>query len=175
MKTLTRVRRCALRARAPKFRIWTSKIMLDLWLGALFCPIKKKFHTPPYCPGVKKFANLSRCQSCLLTCPVSRCPLTCPGVKLSTNLSWCEWAEDQAGGLTADGHFVHWALRRWTWGRQKKLSKSLGRRNEKDGINVRRKKRKKAQLYHKEKDRERKKERSSTQLYHKEFKIERKE
>ena len=44
MKTLTRVRR-----RAPKFRIWTSKIMPDLWLVALFCPIKKKFHTPPYC------------------------------------------------------------------------------------------------------------------------------
>ena len=41
MKTLTRVR-------APKFRIWTSKIMPDLWLVALFCPIKKKFHTPPY-------------------------------------------------------------------------------------------------------------------------------
>ena len=34
MKTLTRVR-------APKFRILTSKIMPDLWLVALFCPIKK--------------------------------------------------------------------------------------------------------------------------------------
>ena len=33
--------------RAPKLRIWTSKIMPDLWLVDLFCPIKKKFHTPP--------------------------------------------------------------------------------------------------------------------------------
>ena len=35
-------------AQAPKFWIWTSKIMPDLWLVDLFCPIKKKFHTPPY-------------------------------------------------------------------------------------------------------------------------------
>ena len=28
-------------ARAPKLRIWTSKIMPDLWLLDLFCPIKK--------------------------------------------------------------------------------------------------------------------------------------
>ena len=48
MKTLTRVRRRAPRARAPKLRITTSKIMPDLWLCALFCPIQKKFHTPPY-------------------------------------------------------------------------------------------------------------------------------
>ena len=33
MKTLTRS--------APKFWIWTSKIMPDLWLVDLFCPIKK--------------------------------------------------------------------------------------------------------------------------------------
>ena len=45
MKTLTRV---------PKFWIWTSKIMPDLWLLALFCPIKKKFHTPPYWAGSAK-------------------------------------------------------------------------------------------------------------------------
>ena len=39
MKTLTLVRRRA--PRALKFWIWTSKIMPDLWLVALFCPIKK--------------------------------------------------------------------------------------------------------------------------------------
>ena len=45
MKALTRVRR-----RATKLRIWTSKIMPNLWLLDLFSPInKKKFHTPPYC------------------------------------------------------------------------------------------------------------------------------
>ena len=36
MKTLMHVRR-----HAPKFWIWTSKIMPDLWLVDLFCPIKK--------------------------------------------------------------------------------------------------------------------------------------
>ena len=36
MKTLTR-----LLALVPKFWIWTSKIMGDLWLVDLFCPIKK--------------------------------------------------------------------------------------------------------------------------------------
>ena len=36
MKTLTLVRRCT-----PKFWISTSKIMPDLWLVDLFCPIKK--------------------------------------------------------------------------------------------------------------------------------------
>ena len=39
----------AARARAPRFRIWTSGVVPDLWLVALFCPIKKEFHTPPYC------------------------------------------------------------------------------------------------------------------------------
>ena len=34
---------------APKFWIWTSKIMHDLWLVDLFCLIKKKFQPPPYC------------------------------------------------------------------------------------------------------------------------------
>ena len=29
-------------ARAPKIWIWTSKIMPDLWLSAVFCQIKKK-------------------------------------------------------------------------------------------------------------------------------------
>ena len=37
---------CALQA--PKLLIWTSKIMPEFWLLDLFCPIKKKFHTPPY-------------------------------------------------------------------------------------------------------------------------------
>ena len=32
----------------PKFWIWTSKIMPDLWLVDLLCLIKKKFHTSPY-------------------------------------------------------------------------------------------------------------------------------
>ena len=36
-------------ARAPKFWNWTSKIIPDLWLLDLFCPIKKKFLTSPYC------------------------------------------------------------------------------------------------------------------------------
>ena len=44
IKTLTHVRR-----RAPKFWNWTSKIIPELWLLDLFCPIKKNFHTPPYC------------------------------------------------------------------------------------------------------------------------------
>ena len=48
MKTLTRVRRRAPRARRAEIWIWTSKIMPDLWLVDLFCPIKKNFHTPPY-------------------------------------------------------------------------------------------------------------------------------
>ena len=34
MKTL-------LRMRAPKMQIWTPKIIPDLWLSAVFCPIKK--------------------------------------------------------------------------------------------------------------------------------------
>ena len=31
-----------------KYLSWTSKIIPDLWLLYLFCPIKKMFHTPPY-------------------------------------------------------------------------------------------------------------------------------
>ena len=34
---------------ALKFWNWTSKIIPDLGLLDLFCPIKKKIHTPPYC------------------------------------------------------------------------------------------------------------------------------
>ena len=37
MKTLMRMRR-----RAPKFWLRTSKIIPDLWLSAVFCPIKTK-------------------------------------------------------------------------------------------------------------------------------------
>ena len=37
-------------ARAPKFWIWTSKIIPDLWLLDLFSLIKTNFHTPPYSP-----------------------------------------------------------------------------------------------------------------------------
>ena len=48
MKTLTCMHRCAPRMCVPKLWIWTSKIMPDLWLLDLFCPIKKKNHTPPY-------------------------------------------------------------------------------------------------------------------------------
>ena len=37
---------------AAKIWIWTYKIMLDLWLSAVFCTIKKIQITPPYCiPG----------------------------------------------------------------------------------------------------------------------------
>ena len=36
-------------ARLLKFWICTSKIIPDLWLVDLFWPIKKNFHTPPYC------------------------------------------------------------------------------------------------------------------------------
>ena len=46
MKTLTPVRQ---RAHSPKIGIWTSKIIPHLWLVDLFWPIKKKFHTKPYC------------------------------------------------------------------------------------------------------------------------------
>ena len=49
MKTLTRVR---LRV---KILYWTSKIIPDLWLLDLFCPIKINFHTPPYCTVTKIF------------------------------------------------------------------------------------------------------------------------
>ena len=49
MKTLTHVRR-----RAPKLWVWTSKIMPNLQLLYLFCPIKNKFHTPPYYPGTMR-------------------------------------------------------------------------------------------------------------------------
>ena len=45
MKTLPRVRRRALHARAPKIWIWTSKIRPDLWLSADFCQTKKKNHS----------------------------------------------------------------------------------------------------------------------------------
>ena len=31
-------------ARAPKIWVGTAKIMPDLWLSAIFCPIKKKLH-----------------------------------------------------------------------------------------------------------------------------------
>ena len=31
----------------PKFWIWTAKIIPDLWLSAVFCPLKKI--TLPYC------------------------------------------------------------------------------------------------------------------------------
>ena len=41
----------------PKFWIWTSKIMPDLWLVDLFCPIKKNFHTPPYCAVKNDYAQ----------------------------------------------------------------------------------------------------------------------
>ena len=57
MKTLTR---------APKFGIWTSKIMPDLWFDALFCPIKKKFQTPPYCT----MYNQWMCTVCTLSSQV---------------------------------------------------------------------------------------------------------
>ena len=42
MKALTQVRRRG-RVRVPKFWNWISKIIPDLWLLELFCPIKKKF------------------------------------------------------------------------------------------------------------------------------------
>ena len=48
MKSMMYVCWCMLRAHVLKFWIWTSKIMPDLWLVDLFCPIKKYFHTPPY-------------------------------------------------------------------------------------------------------------------------------
>ena len=38
----------ALRSHAPKIWIWTSKIMPDVWLSSVFCPIKKINITPPY-------------------------------------------------------------------------------------------------------------------------------
>ena len=41
MKTLVRMRRCALRACSLNRRFCTSKIIPDLWLVALFCPLKK--------------------------------------------------------------------------------------------------------------------------------------
>ena len=48
MKTLTRVR-----LRVLKLRIWTSKIMLDLWLLDLYCPIKKNSTLHPNVQSVK--------------------------------------------------------------------------------------------------------------------------
>lgn len=48
-KTFTCVHWRALRALVLTLWIWTSKIMPDLWLLDLFCPIKKNVHTPPYC------------------------------------------------------------------------------------------------------------------------------
>ena len=36
---------------ALQFWIWTSKIIPDLWLSAVFCPINKKI-TPPSCTGL---------------------------------------------------------------------------------------------------------------------------
>ena len=63
MKILTCVRRCTPHTRASKLRIWTSKIMPDL---DLFCPIKKKFHTPPYCDTVpSSMMCLYLCLICL--------------------------------------------------------------------------------------------------------------
>ena len=53
MKNLTRVRRCV-----PIFQIWTFKIIPDLWLLDLFCPIKKKIHTPPYLVGTQTRTRL---------------------------------------------------------------------------------------------------------------------
>ena len=46
MKTFICMCQCAPCTRAPKFWIWTSKIICDLFLSANFCPIKKI--TPPY-------------------------------------------------------------------------------------------------------------------------------
>ena len=37
MKSLTRVHQCVPRKHEPKIRIWTFKIMADLWLSAVFC------------------------------------------------------------------------------------------------------------------------------------------
>ena len=37
-----------MRQRALKIWIWTFKIIPDLWLSAIFCPIKKIKITPPY-------------------------------------------------------------------------------------------------------------------------------
>ena len=47
MKTLMPVRQST--AHVPKIWIWTSKIITDLWLSAVFCLIKKIKITPPYC------------------------------------------------------------------------------------------------------------------------------
>ena len=45
IKTLTRMRR----AHTLKIWLWTSEIIPALWLVVLYWPIKKDFHTPPYC------------------------------------------------------------------------------------------------------------------------------
>ena len=56
MKTLTRVHR-----RALKFWNWTSKIIPDLWLLDLFCPIKTNFYTPPYCTRSPRWGAVCVC------------------------------------------------------------------------------------------------------------------
>ena len=58
-------------AHAPKFWIWTYKIMPDLWLVDLFCLIKKKFHTPPYSPPVLCIGSCTYHQCCVLEAVLS--------------------------------------------------------------------------------------------------------
>ena len=50
-------------ASALKFWNWTSKIIPDLWLLDLFCLIKKKFYTPPYCVWVEERRHLHQVQN----------------------------------------------------------------------------------------------------------------
>ena len=85
MKTLMRVRWRPPSAHAPKFWIWTYKIMPDLWLVDLFCLIKKKFHTPPYSPPVLCIGSCTHHQ-----CGVLEAFLTISAVywKLYSPLGW---------------------------------------------------------------------------------------
>ena len=71
--------------RAPNFWIWTPKIIPDLWLNAVFCPIKKNLSTLPQhyllclisvkCKNMRKFsiAHLAPTHTHETICPF---PLT---------------------------------------------------------------------------------------------------
>ena len=66
------------RALAPKFCIWTSKIMPDLWLADLFCPIKKKFpHSTLLCYSNSNFHLLCSSSNFHFLCSSSNFHLLC--------------------------------------------------------------------------------------------------
>ena len=67
--------------RAPKIWIWTSKIMHDLWLNAVFCQIKNKKLLPPSVQSYSPLYNSSYC---------NRAPSHTPLINTAWSQTWSD-------------------------------------------------------------------------------------